>query len=116
MKNQSIHKMIATIVVCSIGFLSVPAFAAPDSLTQFAIQSQQKLRQAKAAKGVERQKLMEEHMNMMKEIMGKMQDMKPKAGMSMQDHEDWINEHQKLMEDVMGQLTEEHRLLMETCK
>lgn len=117
MKKQSIHKMIATIAVCSIGFLSVSAFAAPDEfqrqMTQRIMQAKQKLQQAEAAKGAERQKLMGEHMNMMKETMGKMQAMKPKTGMSMQEHEEWINQHQKLMEDMLGQMMEEHHLMME---
>lgn len=52
-------------------------------------------------------------MNMMKETMGKMQAMKPKTGMSMQEHEEWINQHQKLMEDMLGQMMEEHHLMME---
>jgi len=40
--------------------------------------------------------------------------MKPKAGMSMQEHEEWINEHQKLMQQVMDQMMAEHHLMMET--
>ncbi len=54
---------------------------------------------------------MEDHMSMMKETMERMQAMKPKAGMSIQGHEDWINQHQKLIEDLMGQM-EEHHLMM----
>ena len=117
MKKQPTHKTIATIAVCSIGFLSVSAVAAPDEfqrqMIQRVAQAKQKLQQAEAAKGAERQKLMEEHMKMMNETMEKMQAMKPKAGMSMQEHEDWINEHQKLMEDMMGQMMEEHHLIMD---
>lgn len=117
MKKYLIHKMIATITVCSIGFLSVSALAAPDELQRQMIQrvqqAKQKLQQAEAAKGAERQKLMGEHMKMMKETMEKMQAMKPKAGMSMQEHEEWINQRQKLMEDMMGQMMEEHHLMME---
>lgn len=117
MKKPSIHKMIATIAVCSIGFLSVSAIAAQDQFQREMIQqvqqAKQKLQQAEAAKGSERQKLMDEHMKMMKETMGKMQAMKPKAGMSMQEHEDWINQHQKLMEDMMDQMMGEHHLMME---
>jgi len=119
MEKQFIHKTIATIAVCSIGFLSVSAVAAPDELQrqmiQRAQQAKQKLQQAEAARGAERQKLMGEHMKMMKETMGKMQAMKPKAGMPMQEHEDWISQHQKLMDDMMGQMMEEHHLMMEMC-
>lgn len=117
MKKQPIHKLIATIAVCSISVLSVSAVAAPDEFQRQMIQrvqqSKLKLQQAEAAKGAERQKLMEEHMKMMKETLEKMQAMKPKAGMSMQEHEEWISQHQKLMEDMMGQMMKEHHLIMD---
>jgi ABC-type bacteriocin/lantibiotic exporter with double-glycine peptidase domain len=116
MKKQTINKMLATIAVCSICFLSVSAIAAQDEvqrqITQRVMQSKQKLKEAEAATGTERQKLMGEHMKMMQETMEKMQAMKPKAGMTMQEHEDWINEHQKLMEQMMEQMMGEHHLLM----
>lgn len=119
MKKHPIHKIIATIAICSIGFLSVSAIAGQDEFQRQMIQrvqqAKQKLQQAEAAKGSERQKLMGEHMRMMQETMEKMQAMKPKAGMSMQEHEDWINQHQKIMEDMMGQMMGEHHLMMETC-
>ncbi len=38
---------------------------------------------------------MQEHMQMMQQAMDQMQAMKPQAGMTMQQHEDWIAEHQK---------------------
>ncbi|EEF26073.1 conserved hypothetical protein [Ricinus communis] len=52
---------------------------------------------------------------MMHEAMDKMQAMKPKSEMTMQEHEDWINEHQKLMDQVMGQMMEEHHMLMNSA-
>lgn len=116
MNKQTIHKIIATLAVCSVGFLSATAMAGPDEnqrmLQQQIIKSRHKLQQAEAANGSEREKLMGEHMKMMQENMKKMQAMKPKAGMSMQDHEEWINQHQKLMEDMMGQMMEEHHMMM----
>jgi len=116
MNKQTIHKMIATITVCSIGFISASAIAGQDEtqrqMSQRVMEAKQKLQQAEAAKGADRQKLMEEHMKMMHETMGKMQAMKPKTGMSMQEHEDWINEHQKLMEDLMGQMMGDHHMMM----
>lgn len=120
MKQQTINKMIATLAVCGIGFLSASAIAAQDEfqrqMTQRILQAKQKLQQAEVAKGAERQKLMSEHMKMMHETMKKMQTMKPKAGMSMQEHEDWINEHQKLMEQVMEQMMGEHHMMMDMQK
>lgn len=120
MNKQTINKMIAAVAICSIGFLSASAIAGQDEfqrqMTQRVLKAKQKLKQAEAAKGAERQKLMGEHMQMMKETLGKMQAMKPKADMTMQEHEEWINEHQDLMEDLMGQMMEEHHLLMDMTK
>lgn len=116
MKKRMLNKLVATVFIASLGFATTSAIAGPDifqqQINQRLIQSQQKLKAAEAAKGAERQKLMEEHMKIMRETMTKMQAMKPKAGMTMQEHEDWINEHQKLMEQVMGQLMEEHHMLI----
>ncbi len=116
MKQRMLNKLVATVFIASLGFAATSAIAGPDffqqQINQRLIQSQQKLKEAEAAKGAERQKLMEEHMKIMRETMTKMQAMKPKAGMTMQEHEDWINEHQKLMEQVMGQLMEEHHMLI----
>lgn len=116
MKKQTIHKMIVTIAVCSIGVIALPSVAGQDEsqrqMTQQILKAKQKLKQAEAAKGLERQKLMGEHMKMMKENMGKMQAMKPKSGMSMDEHKDWMNGHQKLMDDMMSQMMEEHHMMM----
>ena len=120
MKKQMFNKLVATTLIASVGFAATSAMAGPDffqqQINQRLMQSKQKLQEAEVAKGAERQKLMGEHMKMMKETMEKMQTMKPKAGMTMQEHEDWINEHQNLMEDMMGQMMEEHHMLMDMEK
>lgn len=117
MRMQPSQKMIGAIALCFISVQSASVIAAPDEfqrqMTQRIQQAKQKLQQAKVAKGAERQKLVEEHMKMMKSNMGEMQAMKPKTGMSMQEHEEWINQHQNLMEDMMGQMMEEHHLLLD---
>jgi Flp pilus assembly protein TadB len=109
--------MIAIVAVSCISFLSTSAFAAQESfqrdITRQVQEAKQKLQQAEAAKGAERQKLMGEHMKMMRDTMNNMQTMKPKAGMTMQEHEDYINEHQKLMEQMMEQMMGEHKLMMD---
>ncbi len=116
MEKRILNKLIATAFIASLGLTVTSAMAGPDliqqQLSRQFIESQQKLKEAEAAKGAERQKLMGEHMKMMHEAMNKMQTMKPKAGITMQEHEDWINEHQKLMDRVMGQMMEEHHMLM----
>ena len=117
MKKHTIHRLIATLAVCSISFLSVSAIAGPDEsqrqMNQQVMKAKQKLKAAEAAKGDERKKLMGEHMKMMHDNMGKMQDMKPKSGMTMQEHEEWISEHQKLMDEMMSQMMEEHHMMMD---
>lgn len=117
MKKHNINRMIATLAVCSISFLSVSAIAAQDEfqrqMTQKVMQAKQKLKAADAAKGAERNKLMGEHMKMMHDNMGKMQAMKPKSGMTMQEHEEWISEHQKLMDEMMSQMMAEHHMMMD---
>lgn len=100
-----------------IGFAVVTvAYAGPDENQRQLIQRVQEqkaqLKAVEAAKGAERQKLMDQHMKVTMEIVGKMRAMKPKAGMTMKQQEEWIAEHQKLMEQVMGQMMDEHHLLM----
>ena len=116
MQKLTISKVLATFVVCTIGFISIPTYAGQDSMqsdiTQRVMQAKQKLKEAEAATGTKKQDLMGEHMKMMQETMGKMQTMKPKAGMAMKEHEDWMNEHQKLMDDMMGQMMQEHHMMM----
>lgn len=100
-----------------IGFAAVTiAYAGPDENQRQLIQRVQEqkaqLKAVEAAKGAERQKLMDQHMKVTMDIVGKMRAMKPKAGMTMKQQEEWIAEHQKLMEQVMGQMMDEHHLLM----
>ncbi len=116
MNKQTIRQIVVTLAICGLGFTAMSAVAGPDEnqkqMTLKLHQAKQKLQQAEAAKGAERQKLMSEHMKMMHETMGKMQEMKPNAGMTMQEHEEWISQHQKLMDDMMGQMMEEHHMMM----
>ncbi|NIA56164.1 hypothetical protein HAV22_21255 [Massilia sp. TW-1] len=83
-------------------------------MIQRVMAAKQKLKQAEAAKGEQRKALMAEHMSMMKDSMDKMAAMKPKAGMSMEEHEEWIEAHEKLMQQMMDQMMGEHHLMMET--
>lgn len=118
MKKTIINTLSAAAFITSLGLTVTSAIAGPDFFQQQISRelalSQQKLKAAEAAEGTERQKLMGEHMKMMHETMAKMQAMKPKAGMTMQEHEDWINEHQKIMDQMMAQMMEEHHMLMDS--
>ena len=108
------------IAVALSAILSLPgaAVAGADIVQQQLIRQAQeakkKLAAAEAAKGAERRRLMSEHMKMMSETMGKMQAMKPRADMTMQEQKEWITEHQKLMDMMMDQMMGEHHLIMET--
>lgn len=115
MNKHTIHKIIAIVAVSCIGFISASAFAGQDSfqrdMTQRVIQAKQKLQQAEAAKGAERKKLMGEHMQMMKEDMEKCRTMKPKAGLSEKEREEWYIEHQKIMQEIMDQMMQENHMM-----
>ncbi len=116
MKTPIFNKLVTTAFIACLSLTAASAIAGQDEFqrqrTQELMKSKQKLKEAEAAKGVERQKLMGEHMKMMHATMKKMQAMKPKAGMTMQEHEDWISEHQKLMEQMMEQMMGEHHMMM----
>jgi len=106
----------ACILWMLLGFHST-VFAKPDANQQLLIQriqeSKLKLQAAEAAQSAERQKLMEQHMKMMTETMEKMRNMTPRKGMTMQEHEEWMDEHQKLMQQVMEQMMDEHHALIQ---
>jgi len=91
--------------------------AAPDEvqkqMVQRAQEAKKKLAAAQAASGVERQKMMQEHMTMMQGMMAQMQKAKPGGGMSPQQMREWIDEHMKLMQEMMGQMMDEHHMMMQ---
>jgi len=97
--------------------LPVSGFAAPDetqkALVQKAQEAKKKLAAAQAAAGAERQKMMQEHMTMMQDMMAQMQKAKPRAGMKPEQMREWIDEHLKLMNEMMGQMMGEHHMMMQ---
>lgn len=116
MKKSIINTLITTAFIASLGFVATSAVAAPDfyqqQLRQHILESQQKLKQAEAAKGTEQQKLMGEHMQMLHDNMAACREMKPKAGMTEKERDEWFVEHQKIMDEMMGQMMEEHKVKM----
>lgn len=120
MKKTLINTFITTAFIASLGFATTYAMAGQDyfqqQMTQRLMQSKQKLQQAQAAAGMERQKLMAEHMQMLQKNMGDCRNMKPKAGMTAKETDEWYTEHQKLMAQIMDQLMEEHRFMMDVSK
>jgi ribosome-binding protein aMBF1 (putative translation factor) len=97
--------------------LPVSGFAAPDetqkALVQKAQEAKKKLAAAQAAAGAERQKMMQEHMTMMRDMTAQMQKAKPRAGMSPEQMREWIDEHLKLMNEMMSQMMGEHHMMMQ---
>ena len=91
--------------------------AAPDEAQKQFIQRAQdakkKLSAAQAAAGAERQRMMQEHMTVMRDMMAQMQKAKPAGGMSPQQMREWIDEHMKLMQEMMGQMMDEHHMMMQ---
>jgi predicted DNA-binding protein YlxM (UPF0122 family) len=116
MMRQTINKSIATLILASLGAFSLSAIAGQDEtqrqIVQQAIKAKQKLKEAEAAKALERQRLMGDHLKMMKETLGEMRKLKPTDGMTAQEHEAWIETHQSLMEEMMSQMMEEHHMMM----
>jgi uncharacterized protein YicC (UPF0701 family) len=90
--------------------------AAPDEtqkqLIQRAQEAKKKLAAAEAAQGTERQKMVQEHMKMMQDMMAQMRKAKPAAGMKPEQMREWIDEHMKLMQEMMSQMMSEHHMMM----
>lgn len=120
MNKNIINKLITTAFIASVGFAATSVMAAQDFLqqqmTQRLVQSKQKLNEAEATQGTERQKLMEEHMQMLQKNMSECRNMKPKAGMTAKETDEWYAEHQKLMAQMMDQMMEEHHMMMDMNK
>ena len=120
MKKRIANGFIVSVLACSLGMISILAWAGPDfqqkQLYQNIRDAEMKMKETEAAKGAERQKLLAQHLKMMKDVMDKMKAMKPKPGMSMQEHKEWIDEHQKLMESIFGQMMKEQHMLMDMNK
>lgn len=110
-------KILAATMIGLSFAMAVPAAAAPDEaqkqLIQRAQEAKRKLAAAEAAKGPERQKMMQEHMKMMDEMMGQMQKANPASGMTPEQMRTWIDEHMKLMREMMSQMMSEHHMMMQ---
>ena len=107
-------------VAALAGFALLAPFtgaAAPDEaqkqLIQRAQDAKKKLAAAQTASGAERQKLMQEHMKMMRDMAAQMRKAKPAAGMTPEQARQWIDEHLKLMDQMMGQMMDEHHMMMQ---
>ena len=111
------HRAAIAIAMLSLGLAGWAGAAAPDEvqrqMAQRAMQARQKLHQAQAAKAVQRENMMSEHMKMMKDMMVQMQSARPPASASPSERDEWMAEHQKLMGEMMDQMMAEHHMLMQ---
>ncbi len=110
-------KLLAALIAGVVLALPLASLSGPDEsqkvMIQRAMDAKKKLAAAQAASGVERQKAMQEHMNLMREIMAQMQKAKPAGGLKPEQMREWIDEHLKLMHEMMGQMMDEHHMMMQ---
>ena len=110
-------RFITTVALIAFAAIPLSSLAAQDEgqrlITQRLQEQKLKLAAAEKAQGAERDRLMQDHMKMMEETMGKMQGMKPRDGMTPQEQKEWMAEHQKLMQLMMDQMMTEHHMMMQ---
>jgi hypothetical protein len=111
-------KKLAIAILAGAAFaLPLAGISAPDEaqkrIMQQAQQAKKKLDAAQAAKGTEREKMMQEHMKMMQTMMEQMQKAAPREGMKPEQMREWIDEHMKLMNEMMGQMMGGQRMMMQ---
>jgi hypothetical protein len=58
-----------------------------------------------------RQQLLTQHMQMLQQVMQQMRAAKPQAGISVQEHDEWIIEQQNLMDEALQQMIVDQELL-----
>ena len=109
-------KLLTALVAVLVFVVSLDGMAAPDEtqkmITQRAQEAKKKLDAAQAAKGAERDKIMQEHMKMMQAMMEQMQKARPRDGLSAAEMREWIDEHIKLMDEMMAQMMGEQQMMM----
>jgi ABC-type transporter MlaC component len=118
MQRRSIVKRLLIALMAGLVLaLPLAGTAGPDETQKLMIQRAQeakkKLAAAQAATGAERQKMMQEHMKLMQEMMTQMRAAKPRDGMTPQQMREWIDEHLKLMDQMMSQMMDEHHMMMQ---
>lgn len=110
-------KLLTAILAGAMLALPLAVMSGPDEtqkqLIQRAQEAKKKLAAAQAAQGAERQKMVQEHMKMMDQMMAQMQKAKPRGGMTPEQMREWIDEHLKLMNEMMSQMMGEHHMMMQ---
>lgn len=115
MKKTIINALLSTVFIASLTLASTSAMAARDTSQVQLIQniqvSKQKLQKAVAAKGGKQEVLIKEHSMMLHDNMVACSQMKPRAGMTEQERDEWFAEHQKIMQELMSQMMEKEALI-----
>lgn len=92
------------------------AYAAPDEaqkqMLQRSAEAKRKLDAAQTAQGAQRDKLLQEHMDLMGQMMKQMQSARPGPNATPQQMREWIDEHMKVMDQMMSQMMDGQRMLM----
>ncbi|MEW5881361.1 MAG: hypothetical protein AB1761_13065, partial [Pseudomonadota bacterium] len=92
------------------------ALAAPDEsqkqLMQRATEAKRKLDAARSAQGAQRDKLLQEHMDLMSQMTRQMSSARPGPNATPQQLREWIDEHLKLMDQMMSQMMDAERMMM----
>lgn len=112
MKTHSWMAMVSLVMVSAIPLTSTAEKGGFDAVHHKAVLAQRKLEEAQRADATEKQRLLGEHMHMMKDAMTHMQGMKPTKDLSSAEHEQWMREHQKLMDNILGQMMADHEMMM----
>ena len=116
MNKQTLNRMMIVIALCGAGFFSLANAGMDEAqrqLIQRVTQAKQVQQQAQAAKGAERQKLLDNHMKLMHENMDTCRSMKPKAGMTEKERDEWFAEHQNIMNQMMDQMMTDYHMVTE---
>ena len=108
--------MVAVAALALVG--PMLAYASPDEaqkqLLQRSAEAKRKLDAAKAAQGAERDKLLQEHMDLMSQMMKQMHSARPGPNATPQQLREWIDEHMKVMDQMMSQMMDGERMMMGT--
>lgn len=92
------------------------AYAAPDEaqkqLMQRSMEARRKLDAAQKADGAQRDRLLQEHMDLMSRMTRQMTSARPGPNATPQQLREWIDEHLKLMDQMMSQMMDAERMMM----
>lgn len=91
-------------------------YAGPDEaqkqLMQRSAEAKRKLDTAQTAQGSQRDKLLQEHMDLMGQMIKQMNSARPGPNATPQQLREWIDEHMKVMDQMMSQMMSAERMMM----